>query len=120
MVYKVIQIRDNGDEFISFDTENKEEAINQAKGEWELLCDYDRKHNKIEVRAYADDDSSDYDTVEWRPWYAVLMDADDNDWGTGSHDRDEAMGMAIRMGAERIAVIEEGDDPICVEEIEVQ
>lgn len=52
-------------------------------------------------------------------WYAVMMDKEDTDWGTGSHDLDEAMDMARRMGAERIAVIEDSADPICVDEIEV-
>lgn len=52
-------------------------------------------------------------------WYAVMMDKEDTDWGTGSHDLDEAMDMARRMGAEKIAVIEDGADPTCVDEIEV-
>lgn len=55
--------------------------------------------------------------MESKKWYAVEMDRDDNDWGTGSYDFDEAVKMAKRMGAEIIAVIEMGDDPICVEEI---
>lgn len=52
-------------------------------------------------------------------WYAVEKDADDIDWGTGSYDYDEAVTMAKEYGEEaRIAVIEEGPDPICVEIIE--
>ena len=61
-------------------------------------------------------------------WYAVMMDREDNDWGTGSFDLDEAKAMATRMGGESyIAVIDGGydedgnatTDPICVDEIEV-
>lgn len=55
----------------------------------------------------------------YRWWYAVLMDEDDNDWGTGSHIREEAVAMAKRMGARMVASIEQGINPICsnVEEI---
>ena len=50
-------------------------------------------------------------------WYAVLMDEEDHDWGTGSCDYDEAVKMAEEMGAKIIAVIDDGKDPVCVEEI---
>lgn len=50
-------------------------------------------------------------------WYAIKIDAEDNDWGTGSYEYDEAVEMAKRENAYSIAVIEEGNDPICVEEI---
>lgn len=55
-------------------------------------------------------------------WYAVLTDNEDNDWGTGSYDLTEAKEMVTRykgMGYSDayIAVIDEGNDPICVEEI---
>lgn len=69
-VYAMTQIRDNGDEYEMF-FGTKEEAIDQARSEWELLCDYDRRHNTLEVRAYVedvrDDECScfDYDTIEW-------------------------------------------------------
>ena len=46
-------------------------------------------------------------------WYAVEIDEDDNDWGTGSFDYTEAVAMARRMDAKYIAVIRLGDDPIC-------
>ena len=47
-------------------------------------------------------------------WYAVLEDADDNDWGYGSFDYEEAIKMARAIGKDaRIAVICEGEDPIC-------
>ena len=48
-------------------------------------------------------------------WYAVLRDEDDNDWGTGSYDYDEAVEMAKQYGDDaRIAVIDDGDDPVCL------
>lgn len=52
-------------------------------------------------------------------WYAVMRDSDDTDWGTGSYNYEEALEMVhqyIQDGG-YIAVIEECDDPICVEEI---
>lgn len=52
------------------------------------------------------------------PWYAVMKDADDTDWGYGSYDLDEAKEMARNCGDEAyIAVIREGDDPVCIEEL---
>lgn len=55
-------------------------------------------------------------------WYAILMDNDDNDWGTGSYDLAEAESEVARYKAmgytdAYIAVIDESGDPICVEEI---
>lgn len=121
-IYATVQIRDNGDEFESY-FETREEAVMQARGEWELLCNYDRKHNTIEVREYVedvrDDDCTcfDYDTIEWRLWYAVEIDHEDADWGTGSYDLEEAKKMAEEMGAVYIAVIKQGVDPVCVDGI---
>lgn len=53
-------------------------------------------------------------------WYAILKDREDNDWGTGSHDRAEAVRMAKENGYELIAVIEEAEgDATCIDEIDV-
>lgn len=51
----------------------------------------------------------------YHPWYAVEMDEEDNDWGTGSYDYKEAVAMAERMGARYIAVIDlsGGDGGVC-------
>lgn len=57
-------------------------------------------------------------------WFAVEMNEEDNDWGTGSFDWDEAVEMARRMGAYKIATIDGGYDeeghettePLCIEE----
>lgn len=51
-------------------------------------------------------------------WYAYQTDADDNDWGTGTYDPEEAHAWLEANPAGRIAVIEEGPDPICVDEWE--
>jgi len=49
-------------------------------------------------------------------WYAVEMDAEDNDWGTGSYNYDEAVRLAKNIGPDaRIAVIQMGGDPICTD-----
>lgn len=51
-------------------------------------------------------------------WYAVMKDHDDDDWGTGSYDLEEAEAKCREYGPEAyIAAIEEGDNPVCIEEI---
>lgn len=53
-----------------------------------------------------------------RIWYAVLQDSQDSDWGTGSYDLEEAKKKCLACGGDAyIAVISEGNDPICIEEI---
>ena len=60
---------------------------------------------------------------EEKPWYAVLRENDDNDWGTGSYDFDEALTMAREWRNDGwpeayIAVIDEsGPEPFCLDEI---
>ena len=55
-------------------------------------------------------------------WYAVMRDADDNDWGTGSYDKGEAINM-VRENLDiypdgYIAVIDETtNNPVCIDEI---
>ena len=55
-------------------------------------------------------------------WYAVMTDADDQDWGTGSYDLEEAK-RKVRENRDiypdgYIAVIEEtSHDAVCVDEI---
>ena len=56
--------------------------------------------------------------MEKKLWYAVMRDREDNDWGTGSYNLEEAREMVKRYPEGYIAVIDEGDgDPICVDEI---
>jgi len=53
-------------------------------------------------------------------WYAVQRNTED-DWGTGSYDLNEAKQMAKAQMDEYpdtlIAVIEESENPVCVDEI---
>lgn len=52
-------------------------------------------------------------------WYAVMRDREDDDWGTGSYDLDDAKRMCVSIGAGAyIAVIDEAPNPVCIEEIE--
>ena len=56
-------------------------------------------------------------------WYAVMLDKEDSDWGTGSRNLDEALSRAREYRTNGyadayVAVIEEGDyDAVCVDEI---
>lgn len=47
-------------------------------------------------------------------WYAVMMDDEDIDWGTGSYNKNEALKMLHRMEADHIDIVEDNDDPICI------
>ena len=56
-------------------------------------------------------------------WYAILRDEDDNDWGTGSFDKEETITVAKAHNFKRIAVVDadyddegnETTDPLCIE-----
>ncbi len=50
-------------------------------------------------------------------WYAIMSDPQDDDWGTGTYDYYTACQMLIRQGGGLIAVIQEGPNPVCVQEI---
>lgn len=88
-------------------------------------CDDDVVECIVELAgllAAPEEDEQEEDNDEPHIWYAVLIDADDTDWGVGSHDIDEAMDMVRTLRADGhsdayIAEIEEGDDPICCGEI---
>lgn len=49
-------------------------------------------------------------------WYAVMRDSEDNDWGYGSHDLEEAEAMVKKYPEGYIAVIDE-ETNTCVDEI---
>ena len=56
-----------------------------------------------------------------RGWYAVQTDRED-DWGTGSYDREKALEMARKLRGDHpdalVAVIDNRtSNPVCVEEI---
>ena len=42
-------------------------------------------------------------------WYAALRDNEDQDWGTGSFDFDEAVAMAKEMGEDSIVTAIDGN-----------
>lgn len=51
-------------------------------------------------------------------WYAVMYDREYDDWGYGSYDFSEAKKMCVNIGENAyIAVIDEGSDPLCIDEI---
>lgn len=58
-----------------------------------------------------------------RIWYAVVLDPEDIDWGTGSFDKDEAIRMCLDYREDEdykdayIAVIDDGPDPVCIDVI---
>lgn len=57
-----------------------------------------------------------------RYWYAFMMSADDNDWGTGTFNEKEAAEWLLNKRAKDdddcyIAVIDKSRDALCVEEI---
>lgn len=55
-------------------------------------------------------------------WYAIMIDSNDNDWGYGFHDINDAI-IYARCQREigyhdcYIAVIRLGNDPVCIDEI---
>ena len=52
-------------------------------------------------------------------WYAVQAESTDA-WDYGSHNLDEAKEMLKEHGHGLIAVIEEGEDSICIEEMKYE
>lgn len=109
---------------------------------WEQIAAYLNK--KIDALPEYDDDRDTKDAVEsiwnkyWNAyhsgelpddapipvqiWYAVMTGPDDDDWGTGSYNRDEALKM-VRANLDiypdgYIAVIDIGNsDSVCIDEI---
>ena len=51
----------------------------------------------------------------YKIWYAVQRTRED-DWGDGAWTFDEAVQMANEMGANIIAEIAIGNDPVCINE----
>jgi hypothetical protein len=106
----------------------EEEA--EAKAELaKLRCTYGGcDHNVHEIKEYALEYclcneegefmmGSDFDFAEKAMWYAVLAGRDDDDWGYGSYDLEEAKMICRYFPEGYIAVIDEGKNPVCVEEI---
>ena len=57
-------------------------------------------------------------------WYAVMNGKDDDDWGLGFTDRDEAEEMVYKnldiYPDGYIAIISQGESPVCIGTIEVE
>ena len=118
----------SGDTFTR-EFDEKEKAIAEAKFQWGHLTATEKKHRIVYAMESVnpDEDAPDHfdgDYVwhcetEKKYWYAVMQDREDDDWGTGSYDLEEAKRMALAYGSESyIAVIDEGGNPVCIEEIE--
>jgi hypothetical protein len=110
-----------------FDT--LEEANREAEMLWEHLTDREQKFTHVyvlDVKKSDLEDEGDWESFtsggycegrfDSEYWYAVMRDYDD-DWGTGSYYLDTAIEMAKEDGAEMVAVISIGSDPICIDEI---
>lgn len=65
------------------------------------------------------DEEGEAMTYERGYWYAVMTGEDDTDWGYGTNDLMQAYDMLRAYPGGYIAKIDDGDDPVCVEEIEV-
>lgn len=117
------------------------EAANEcAQNEWLHTIDLERKNRAISVCSVdleegqtvgdALESGAGYTVLKVysaeadqnRPWYAVMLDREDSDWGTGSHDQQEAIEIAQKYRRDGypdayVAVIDDGDDPVCINEI---
>lgn len=76
-----------------------------------------------ETEEATEENNQDEEENNMKIWYAVMMDKEDNDWGTGSHDLGEAIAMVRRYRDDGnpdayIAIIDEsGVAPFCIDEI---
>ena len=60
--------------------------------------------------------------MEKKLWYALMINNEDTDWGTGTYDRDEAI-QRMKDSDGRftlIAVIDESGSGVCVDEIHIE
>lgn len=76
--------------------------------------------SKIERIMCVERNNSIEEETENAIWYAVQRDTED-DWGSGSYSLDEAMQMLRKLREDYpdalVAVIRQGGDPICIDEI---
>lgn len=80
----------------------------EADATAEILIELEKSDRKSEGEKMSD-----------RKWYAVMRDREDDDWGYGSYDIEEAKRMCLDQESPEayIAVIAEGENPVCVDEI---
>ena len=125
--FEKLTMRINGGEEITLvDGEKFEnfEILREAAGsDYENLNDdlMNGRHangNDFTVIVWNEDGSTTEIAFHYEPaiWYAV-QETKEDDWGTGSSDLEEALAMLREQGRGLIAVIEEGPDPVCIEEI---
>ena len=86
------------------------------------MVDFDEAFTDEQIR-WIVERLADDGFIPGKKFYAVLVDREDNDFGTGSYNLDEAIEM-VKFRKDvypdaYIGVIEMGTDPICVDEIEV-
>lgn len=103
--------------------ETREEAIKAATKEWNHMSAFDQKHREayyVLESHNPDEEAEDHfdGDIIWDGfiWYAVLKDSDDDDWGTGSFEKSEAIKMMMDYEDGMIAVIDCHGN-VCIEEI---
>ena len=111
----VQNVMDNDEEGIEHMTEEQASDILS----WMRRDDY---NNEIPDTLTASEFSRIWNEIKGTEyWYALMTDRDDTDWGTGTYNKTEALARLEDMKGDYpdayIAVIQEGADPICVDEI---
>lgn len=102
MEYKVIETYTDGNLYedrellVTEDAQKAQEyAREQAKKDGQLK----NAHNfSIEIRFNENEEIGSYETLDYDIWYAVQKNEDDNDWGDGSYDLEEARRMRDKIG----------------------
>ena len=104
---------------IIYDNTQDEEANFKVKSQWlEKIKEAKKEKNLANyLKVLEEIDEQVYEAFENPYWYALQTNENDNDWGTGTYIKQEAIQRAREEKYYRIAVIEEGDDPICVQEL---
>lgn len=112
MEYKVIETYTDGNLYedrellVTEDAQKAQEyAREQAKKDGQLK----NAHNfSIEIRFNENEEIGSYETLDFDIWYAVQKNEDDNDWGDGSYDLEEARRMRDKIGnAAKIVKVKE-------------
>lgn len=115
-----------GEEIVLVDGEKYQnfEKLREAAGRFyddlndDLMDGRHANGNKYTVMIQYEDGTATEIAFRYEPaiWYAVQRSRED-DWGTGSTELEDAIAMLREQGSGLIAVIEQGPDPVCVEEI---
>lgn len=89
-----------GAESIMRDRNRLEYVMDGAKM-YDVVTIYDEDMDELEYKGY---------------WYAAMKDDEDTDWGYGSYDLEEATRMAKEFKDGYVVKVEEGHDPVAVDE----